>query len=497
MNTSIKNVLWVLIAALAGSVLTLGAYKLFDLDEQIVKVESATEQPYVLAANKYQAESGDMPLDFSHAAEKTTPAVVHIKSTSGLQDRREEEMPQDPFRYFFGPQNPHQRPQRPRQASGSGVIINGAEGYIVTNNHVIEGADAVEVILADKRNFEATVIGTDPSTDLALLQVDAEEQLPFLKLGSSEDAKVGQWVLAVGNPFNLTSTVTAGIVSAKGRNINILKDAAPIESFIQTDAAVNPGNSGGALVNLNGDLIGINTAIASPTGAYSGYAFAVPTTIVSKVVEDLVKYGAVQRGFLGVSIRNINPELSEGEGLEVNKGAYVAGLMEKGAAEDAGIEKGDVITKVNGKEVRNVAELQEAIARKRPGDEVKVTIIRDGEEKILDVELRNRAGTTAIVKKDEVQKIDPLGAEFRELKKGELKDWGLSHGVQIERLYAGKLRQYTRLEPGFVITHMDKEPVKSIQDIQRLLSQGRGGVMIEGRYPDSKQRIYDAIPLEE
>lgn len=493
-----KNFFWIFLAAIAGSLITLGAYKGLGYDKQVVEVKREASAPYVLTSQGYVGGSGDMPLDFSMAAEKSTPAVVHIKSTSGFNEpqRESEETLPEPFRYFFGPETPRMNPHSyPRQSSGSGVIINSEEGYIVTNNHVIDDADQVSVTLNDGREYEATVIGTDPSTDLALIKISAEN-LASIPLINSDEVKVGQWVLAVGNPFNLTSTVTAGIVSAKGRNINILKDAAPIESFIQTDAAVNPGNSGGALVNLNGDLVGINTAIASPTGAYSGYSFAVPANIVSKVVEDLVTYGTVQRGFLGVSIRNIDGTLAEEEGLTVSEGAYVAGLMEDGAAEDAGIKEGDVIVEVEDRTITNVAELQESIARKRPGDKVEVKIIRDGKERSLTVELRNREGSTEIVREKETHRINALGAEFKELRKSELKDLDLDYGVKVDQLYAGRLRQHTNIREGFIITSIDRKPIKSLEDLERALAEAEGAVMIKGTYPNSNRIIYEALPLD-
>jgi Do/DeqQ family serine protease len=321
------------------------------------------------------------PADFSTAAELSVTAVVHVKT---LTTRNNSMGGQyfDPFQFFWGQPAPQQMPQQ--QSAGSGVIISD-DGYIVTNNHVIENADEVNITLDNKQTYTAKVVGTDPSTDLALLKVDAKG-LPFMRWGNSDQVKVGEWVLAVGNPFNLTSTVTAGIVSAKARNINILPSQKfPIESFIQTDAAVNPGNSGGALVNATGELIGINTAIASTTGSYAGYSFAVPVNIVRKVVLDLVEFGTVQRGFIGVSIREIDSDFAKEKSIKSLSGVYVNGLTEEGAAKRAGIREGDVIVSVNGTSIKSSPELQEQVSRYRPGDQIDVTIVRDGEEKTIAV----------------------------------------------------------------------------------------------------------------
>ncbi|MEL7063382.1 MAG: trypsin-like peptidase domain-containing protein, partial [Bacteroidota bacterium] len=343
---------WVLAGAMGGA-LSLGIYTAFLSPEQpVIKIAHQTEVPVV--SSRYTAPMEQ--LDFTEPAATVMPAVVHITSTQ-LRSKSNQQVP-DIFKDFFGDNfgQGFEGRQRPSIGSGSGVIISD-DGFIVTNNHVIDNADDIEVSLNDNRTYKAEVIGTDPSTDLALLKIEGEA-LPTLALANSDETKVGQWVLAIGNPFNLNSTVTAGIISAKGRNINILKDQAAIESFIQTDAAVNPGNSGGALVDLNGNLIGINTAIASPTGSYSGYSFAIPSNLMRKVVTDLMEYGTVQRGYLGVMIRSVDGNLAKDNDLTITEGVYIDSLIENSAAEKAGIKKGDVVVGVEGIRVKNAAELQ-------------------------------------------------------------------------------------------------------------------------------------------
>ena len=323
---------------------------------------------------------GEEGLDFTKAAEMSVGAVVHVKTKYNVYGKQYV----DPFyQFFFG--RPQQQPQGQAQASGSGVILS-EDGYIVTNNHVIAQANEIEVVLNDKRSYTAQLIGTDPNTDIALLKIEATG-LPTLEMGNSDDLRVGEWVLAVGNPFNLTSTVTAGIVSAKARNINILDADMKIESFIQTDAAVNPGNSGGALVNTRGELVGINTAIASQTGSYAGYAFAVPTSIVQKVVADLRQYGSVQRALLGIRMLDITSEVQQYYRLNTLEGVYIVEVVTGSAAEKGGVQSGDIVTAVDGLQVNSSSELQEKIARKNPGDEITLTVLRDGKRQNLRVTL--------------------------------------------------------------------------------------------------------------
>ncbi|MDL2262577.1 Do family serine endopeptidase, partial [Bacteroidales bacterium OttesenSCG-928-I21] len=387
----------------------------------------SSEQMYAAPTTFTKTSSGAaIETDFTVAAEKTVNAVVHVKTKYTPKISGNSSI--DPiFEYFFGRPDSYSRTPQPQMGSGSGVIIS-ADGYIVTNNHVIEKSDEIEVMLNDKRSFTAELIGKDPSTDLALLKINATDLSP-ISFGDSDDLKVGEWVLAVGNPFNLTSTVTAGIVSAKARNINILSADMKIESFIQTDAAVNPGNSGGALVNTSGELVGINTAIASQTGNYAGYAFAIPTSIVSKVVADLKEFGTVQRALLGVSITDINNELAKEKNIKTMSGAYVAAVMEKSAAADAGIKEGDVITTINKRNVKNVAELQEQVSRYRPGDKINVTVLRDNKERSFTVELKNQQGNTGIVKKVD---LSVLGAEFQEISNNTKQQLRLNAGMQVK-----------------------------------------------------------------
>ncbi len=422
------------------------------------------------------------PTDFTEAAETTVPTVVHVKTTYARQQGYGSQF-FDPFNFFWGNPAPQQMPQQ--QASGSGVIIS-EDGYIVTNNHVVENAEEVSVTLDDKTTYTAKVIGTDPSTDLALLKVDAKG-LPYSSYGNSDNVRVGEWVLAVGNPFNLTSTVTAGIVSAKARNIHILPDQKfPIESFIQTDAAVNPGNSGGALVNTRGDLIGINAAIASNTGSYSGYSFAIPVNIVKKVVDDLLEFGTVQRGFIGVSIRDLDAEFAKEKSIKTLSGVYVSGLTTDGAAETAGIKEGDIITAINGVNIKSSPELQEQVGRYRPGDKIAVSVIRDNDQKTIPVVLRNREGTTKVSRNESV---NLLGASLEAASESELGKLRISHGVKVKELQTGKLKS-AGLREGFIITSIDNREVKSANDVLDYLQNKKGGVLIEGIYPNGMQAYY-------
>ncbi|MBR1630534.1 MAG: Do family serine endopeptidase, partial [Paludibacteraceae bacterium] len=395
------------------------------------------------------------------------------------------------FEYFFGPQMQQQPQQMPSQeASGSGVILS-SDGYIVTNNHVIDRATEIEVILNDKRTFTATLVGTDPNTDIALLKVEATD-LPSIRVGNSDNLRVGEWVLAVGNPFNLTSTVTAGIVSAKARNINILNSAMKIESFIQTDAAVNPGNSGGALVNTNGELVGINTAIASQTGNYAGYAFAVPTSIVSKVVADLKQYGTVQRAVLGVQIQDIDAQLAQDEHLETLDGVYVAGVQDLSSAAAAGIKKGDVITSVDQKKVTSSAELQEQIGRHRPGDKVSISVLRGKDTVNFTLELRNSQGTTDMLSKP--ADFEALGMTFKDLDTGTARQLGISYGLQVSTAKGAAARAGIRAD--FIIVKANNTAVRSEDDLKQIYqaAQSAGAMdkvlFLQGIYPNGRMASY-------
>lgn len=411
--------------------------------------------------------------DFTRAAEKTVNAVVGITNKQVQQMQSYGGGMNDPFfDFFFGQRTPRQQ-QQPQSSdptpvgSGSGVIIS-SDGYIVTNNHVIDKADELTVTLNDRRQFTATLVGTDPTTDIALLKIDAKD-LPTITMGQSDALKVGEWVLAVGNPFNLTSTVTAGIVSAKARSLgNGSGNKLGIESFIQTDAAVNPGNSGGALVNTAGELVGINTAIYSQTGNYAGYSFAVPSSIVSKVVTDLKQYGTVQRALLGIMGGDVNAQVVEDKELKVNEGVYVSEVAKEGAAEEAGIKAEDVITSVNGVSVKTMAQLQEQIARFRPGDKVKVTVDRKGETKSFTCTLKNSKGNTDVIQK---KGIDALGCTFKNLSSQELYKYGVRSGVQIQKLESNGLFYKAGLREKMVIVKINDRPVKSDKEIEEIYNE--------------------------
>ena len=499
------------VAAVLGSALTIGTFKLIEPETgKHVKIEHISGSPVVGAAYTINKEGEIVPLEFTAVAKKVMPAVVHIKSTQvqninnynyrSYPDPFRDFFEDDMFKHFFGPhfrfespQQPQQRGPQARVGTGSGVIIN-AEGYIVTNNHVIENADDIEVTLDDNRVFKAKVIGTDPSTDLALLQIK-EKDLPYLPLVNSDDVEVGEWVLAVGNPFNLNSTVTAGIVSAKGRNINILQDRSAIESFIQTDAAINPGNSGGALVNLQGGLIGINTAIASPTGAYAGYGFAVPSNIVSKVVEDLLKYGMVQRGYLGLMIRSVDGNLAKEKDLDVTTGVYVDSIAANSAAGDAGIKVGDVIIEVDETPVKTTAKLLEIIGRHHPGDKVALKVDRKGKEMDFLVTLRNQDGKEKIYERGTKEVLDILGVALEELDEETAKKLDVDGGLRITKLFSGKLKRHTDVKVGFIITKVDGKVFKTVDEFVKYLENKKGGVMVEGVYEDFPGTYYYAFGL--
>lgn len=493
---NIRKLGLVAFVAVISTLVTMAAFRYFYSPEAQTFEEKQAAQ---IAAVSYSA-GADVPavFDFRYAARITTPAVVHIKTTYAPRTTSRDQ--NNPFRDFFGDeffnpwgQYPYQ--QHPQESSGSGVIIS-ADGYIVTNNHVTDGGDEIEVILANKKSYKAKLIGSDPSTDIALAKIE-ESGLPFIRFGNSDSVEVGEWVLAVGNPFNLESTVTAGIVSAKGRNINILRsrDNSAVEAFIQTDAAVNPGNSGGALVNTRGELVGINSAIATPTGTFAGYSFAVPVNMVSKVVNDLMKYGMVQRGYLGIQIATVTDELAKREGLNDLSGVYVDSIYGGSAAESAGIKEGDVITRINGVDVNTSPELQEQVSRYHPGDKITVTYQRDGKVKTTEAILKNKEGNTTYLKKEDASAIAALGAEFANLTMEEKKDLGLQGGVKVVSLGNGKLSQSTNMKAGFIITKIDNKPIATVEDLKVALANKKGGVMIEGRYPDYPGQYFYAFGL--
>lgn len=462
---------------LLGGTLPVGALLIYQLvAPQHENISSETNVNIPVHQTYLPLAAPESSLDFTHASELTLHSVVHV-TTKVVQQR----IVRDPIlEFFYGP-GTGKKENIYGQGAGSGVIIS-SDGYIVTNNHVIVDAAEVEVTLNNNKKFTAEVIGTDPSTDLAILKIDAQNLSP-IAIGNSDDVKVGEWVLAVGNPFNLTSTVTAGIVSAKSRNINILRSKTdqntfPIESFIQTDAAVNPGNSGGALVNTRGELIGINTAIASQTGSYTGYSFAIPVNLVAKVMSDLMSYGIVQRGFLGIRIADINQELMVENKLPNTKGVFVADVIEKGAAEKAGIKKGEVVLKIGQREVNSSAELLEEVGKARPGEELIVTLrTKDGKETTKNVVLQNKEGETSLVVAAPSAKAI-LGATFSEITPKQKKELGIDNGLVINNLSPGKLKSLG-LEKGMVITRVNNEKIRSVQELKEQLEKKSGGILLE------------------
>jgi Do/DeqQ family serine protease len=484
----------VLMAAVLGSLCTVATLQWTGADDEKVKINYTSSVPINKVAYAVDDEGKAVPLDFTVAAEMVMPAVVHIRSTYSGPARPQYEIP-EAFRDFFGPMIPQQGPHQ-AQAAGSGVIIN-SDGYIVTNNHVVKDADEVEVALYDDRVYDARVIGTDPDTDIAVIKIE-EKGLPFLSFVDSNKAKVGEWVLAVGNPFNLNSTVTAGIISAKGRSINILnrnteQGSTAIESFIQTDAAINPGNSGGALVNLQGGLLGINTAIASPTGSYSGYGFAVPSNIVSKIVEDLIEYGVVQRGWLGVSITTVNRQLVDERSLDVNSGAYISAFADQSSAKEAGLKEGDVVVKIDDRVIKSNTALIEYIGTRRPGDKVNITVNRDGKELTFPVVLKTREGKVGPVKPEDRDALASLGMVLEDADEDVLEDLGLKQGIMVKELGNGKLARYTDIREGFIITKVNDRPVSSVKEFNDIIRNKRTGelVILSGTYKQSPKSEYN------
>lgn len=478
--------LGLIFASVFGAVFAIGGYQLIDKEEK-TKIIYA-EDNKVNFSNYDNKAVAPIGMNFVDAAKLVTPGVVHIRSTVQQNASRTQNPFDDYFREFFGEPRGRQYQQRPSVGTGSGVIIS-HDGFIVTNNHVVDNASDVEILLNDNRTFKAEIIGTDPTTDLALLKID-EKDLEFVQFGDSDQVQVGEWVLAVGNPFEFRSTVTAGIISAKGRNINILRNSRAIESFLQTDAAVNPGNSGGALVNLKGELVGINTAIATPTGTYAGYSFAVPSTLVRKVIADLKEYGVVQRALLGINIRDVNSQLAEEEDLEVVEGVYIMGVGEESGADEAGLEQGDVIIAINGQKVKKTAELQEKVALNRPGDKVLVTFIRDGEEKSVTATLKNTLNTTKAIEKTN-NSIIIQGATFEDASKEESNSLGIQGGAKLVALEKGKWKD-AGIKEGFIVTAIDKRPITNVDDLSRALtsSSDGSGVLIEGIYESGVKAYY-------
>jgi serine protease Do len=462
-----------LLIALAGGFIAAFLYsRIFPRQDRII---TATVNQPVNYAN-FRGGIDIANFNFVVAAQKSVEAVVHVKTESTQQSYN------PILEFFYGDQYQNNQPV---VGFGSGVIISD-DGYIVTNNHVIEGSDKVFVTLNDKREFEAKLVGHDPSTDIALLKIKGEG-FQYIQWGNSDSLRVGEWVLAVGNPFNLTSTVTAGIVSAKGKNLGIIQDQYRMESFIQTDAAVNRGNSGGALVDIQGKLVGINTAIMSPSGGNAGISFAVPVVIVKKVVKDLIEFGVVQRAILGVSIQDITADLAKEKGLNEMNGVYISGVNPDGAAKNAGIETGDIITSINDVNVNSSGELQEQISRYRPNDKVTVVIKRNGKVKQIEVNLRNLQGKTSYITPGSYDEI--LGAKFEEISSADKSNLGITNGVKVVELNTGKLRA-EGIKKGFIITQVNNKPISTVDELDKIIKNTNGGVYIEGIYPNGVIHYY-------
>lgn len=509
-----KKIGLTLLTAFVGGAMALGTYKVFE-KKYSDTMSLDDKQNVYFANNKAFANitSSAGEADFTQAAAAVTPAVVYIRTTytATSGSNRQQDMMDQMFGDMFG-QRAQPRQSQPRMASGSGVIIS-PDGYIVTNNHVVSKADKIDITLNDHRQFKAKVIGTDPNTDLALIKIEGTN-LPVVKFGNSDNVRVGEWVLAVGNPFNLTSTVTAGIVSAKGRGIGIIgsqedgdddeMEGNPfgmrmqrqaqkprvnkgIESFIQTDAAINPGNSGGALVNTKGELIGINSAIASHTGSYEGYGFAIPINMAKKILGDIQKFGAVKRGYVGVQFTELSADNAESLKTDKTVGLYVQEVVPGGGAEAAGIKVGDIISKVEGNPVYESSDLQERVARLTPGDKVKLTVLRDGTQKDFVVTLK---GEAPVVKKTEVAKsatelYNKLGASFTPLSAEQKAKFKVNGGVTVTQVRRGGMFDEFEVPVGSIVTKINQQPINSVQDIDKAITNLRNGnVVISGFYPD-------------
>lgn len=480
-----KNLKPIVISSLLSALLAVLLYRLVETPREIIirdpvparytKAEPAPSDVFENAIPQYPSAA---PTNFTAAAEMVTPAVVNINAIQGTGGLN-----------FF-------RNGSIGASSGSGVII-ASDGYIVTNNHVVEEGDQYRVTLNDKREFEAELIGADPSTDLALLKIK-ENYLPYLSFGNSDSVRVGEWVLAVGNPFNLESTVTAGIVSAKGRSIDILEGQDRIESFIQTDAAVNPGNSGGALVNTQGALIGINTAIITRSGRYEGYSFAVPGNLAKKVIGDLKDYGMVQRGLMGVFIDEVDSKRAKELNLDNVEGVYITRVTGGGGADEAGLKKGDVILKINGVKTKTLPEMQEQVGRFRPGNTIAIEFIRKGQMKETVVTLKNKSNNTSLIHAKDKAFLRNVGFEIRELSREESKKMKKIQGVKVLSIYKFSKVEGTNMEPDFIITKLNDTPIYGVDQLVRTLKNTSGKVVLEGFYEqDLKEPYYYSFNIEE
>jgi serine protease Do len=484
----LKNILLVVAISAATAILSVWGYSTW-MNNHSSSIQQDGKLPVNYAGFFDKGNVPGGPVDFTAASTAATPAVVHIK-TRTKEKQVSNNLPKrknpfsdlfgddDPFSDFFGGPRSSIIPEQ--RASGSGVLISN-DGYIVTNNHVVEDADEITVTTANRKTYKGTVVATDKNTDIAVIKIDGTN-LPYLVYGNSDDVKLGQWVLAIGYPLNLDVTVTAGIISAKARSIGINKGDHPLESFIQTDAAVNPGNSGGALINTAGELIGINSAIASPTGSYAGYSYAIPVNIVKKIVSDLMKFGTVQRAYMGISYAPDDlPEDKKKElGIKDGPGVFVNGVADDGAAKEAGLEKGDFITKINGVDVNSGPELQEQIARYKPGDKITVTYFRNGKENTGNLTLKNKSGNYAAVQQENA--VDKLGGELANVDPSVAKKNDIAGGVVVKKLGNGLLKN-TRMQEGFVITSVDGQEVKNLDDLKNILANAQGTVRLEGIYP--------------
>lgn len=503
-----KNVLFtVLISALTTLAVIMG-YNVIQHNNGNPNFSNSTTPSNYRFAGLLDANGNALaaPTDFTQASQAAIPTVVHIKTkinpkkvNNNLPKQR------NPFSDLFGDDfdqlfNPRRQQMYPQAASGSGVIISD-DGYIVTNNHVVSGADEISVTLSNKKTYTGKVVGADPAYDLAVIKIDAKS-LPFMLYGNSSNVEIGQWVLAIGYPLDLETTVTAGIISAKSRSLGLNRDkngktTGAVESYLQTDAAVNPGNSGGPLINTNGQLIGINSAIASSNGLYNGYSYAIPVNIVKKVVNDLIKYGSVQRGYIGamyIDAGKLSKEEKEANQIPVNiDGLYITDLDKNGAALQAGIQKGDVIKKINGTEINSGSELQEQLSNFRPGDKVNITYARNGAQNTVSVTLKNNAGTYDIVKRDEM--IDKFGADLLTLDAKRAKTLGLQGGVVVRKINEGAINDQTRMRDGFIITKANGKAVKSVEDLKAVIGNA-SEVTIEGVYPGYNELFEYPLILE-
>ena len=478
-----KYLLGGLIMALLGATIALFAYnRIVVKPTYVISKDSSTVDAQNAKAYLTSLQTQEGQIDFTYAAEQTVHAVVHVHTKTLMSSQSENPI----LDWFYGDRNS----SKPQIANGygSGVIIS-ADGYIITNNHVVENAESVDITLNDKRTFTAKVVGRDPGSDIALLKIKADN-LPYIKYGDSEALRLGEWVLAVGNPFNLTSTVTAGIVSAKGRSLNLNEGNYKIESFIQTDAALNMGNSGGALVNTKGLLVGITSAIYSPNGAYSGNSFAIPVTIVKKVVNDLKEFGEVQRAIIGVNITDIDAELAAKQNLPEVKGALITRIIPGGSASEAGMKENDVIVKFDGQSVNTVSELQEQVGKHRPGDKATVTYLRNGKESTIPITLKNVAGNTKVVTAQmEDAEDEVLGAKLESLNSSEMNSMNLDYGVKVTEVNKGKFKDFG-ISPGYIILSINGKKVKTPGDVRQLTSNGLKLKSIQGIFPDGTEFNY-------